>query len=151
LTDALPENVKNMILLFYGASLGVFIGYSLPTVSIIFLLLALGIEDYLIIGFLLSDKAKANFETGIHGYFGLTEKGYMLGIGDLILCPILTAHSITRFGIELSIATVALLLLGVVFNLVIAQRKEGRQILPGLLVPTILGVLPIALHTLLES
>jgi hypothetical protein len=149
LTDSLPEKAKNMILLFYGSSLGVFLGFSLPTVSIIFLLLALGIEDYLIIGVLLSDKAKENFENGIHGYFGLTEKGYMLGIGDLILCPILTAHSLTRFGIELSVATIVLLLLGVVFNLFIAQRKEGRQIFPGLLVPTVLGILPLALHTLL--
>jgi len=148
LTDALSERVRNIILLFYGASLGAFLGFSIPTISTIFLLLAIGIEDYLIIGRFLSNKAQEAFDSGIHGYFGLAQKGFKIGIGDLVLCPVLITHSLTNYGVEICIATIILLLLGFSLNLILAQRKKDVQILPGLLLPTILGVIPISIKVL---
>jgi hypothetical protein len=144
LTDVLSENVRNLILLFYGSSLGVFLGFSLPTVSTIFLLITLGIEDYLLIS--RSTIPQESFTSGIHSYFSVTQKGFKLGIGDLVLVPALTAHSLTNFGIELYIASVVLLVLGVVANFVIAQKQQGGRVFPGLLLPTLLGVLPMTLH-----
>jgi hypothetical protein len=149
LTDALSEKVRNIILLFYGSSLGTFLGFSIPTISTIFLLLVIGIEDYLIIGRFLSKKAQEAFDSGIHGYFGLAQRGFKIGIGELVLCPVLIAHSLTNYGVEVCIASIILLLLGFLLNLLLAQTKKGEQIFPGLLLPTILGIIPLTITILI--
>jgi hypothetical protein len=70
-------------------------------------------------------------------------EGVEIGLGELIFYSFLPAHVQAYYGTNLFIQTLAMIGIGIIFNLWILQK---RSIVAGLPAPIILGILPLLLY-----
>ena len=147
LMDAIPPNLKNLFVAFYGSIFGIFLGIIMVTSTMFVLIISLIAEDFLLTRF--SPVAEEAMMSGRVGedpfdYTRIKSEGATVGVGDFVALSLLSAHAVVYFPIHVWIMSLILGFTGVAINVLILAR-EGK-ILPGIPVPAILGIFPWIIH-----
>jgi len=147
LMDAIPPNLKNLFVAFYGSIFGIFLGIIMVTSTMFVLIVSLIAEDFLLTRF--SPVAEEAMMGGRVGedpfdYTRIKSEGATVGVGDFVALSLLSAHAVVYFPIHVWIMSLILGFTGVAINVLVLAR-EGK-ILPGIPVPAILGIFPWIIH-----
>ncbi len=147
LMDAFPSTVKNLFVAFYGSIFGIFLGIVFVTATMFVLLISLIFEDYLLTRF--SPVSEEVTMTGKVGddpfdYSRIKTDTAAVGVGDYIAFSLLSAHAVVYFPIHVWVMTLMLAFVGICINVFVLAR-EG-QILPGIPIPVLLGLIPWFVH-----
>lgn len=148
LSNALSTSVRNFIFILYGALLGSFLSLLLPTISLVFLLIAVALYDLVMLNskWLMNIFRDPVLSRGISSRFGYVGHSVEMGIGELIFYSFIPAHVEAYYDLPLLVPTLAMTLAGVLVNLWILNRKGY---LAGLPAPIFLGLVPLVLFLVL--
>jgi hypothetical protein len=140
---SLSENKMRGLMMFSATLLGALIGTSLPTVLAVMFLLAMASLDTVLVGMNTMENI-----TGLTRYeevvsvVTLPVDKYMVGLGDFLAYSILASASLRFLGLFGAFETSILILAGVVLTFQITKMRKKA---PGLVVPIILGLIPLIL------
>ncbi len=140
LLDMLPPLGKQAMVVWYGGSIGAFLGVSIPTLPLFFLFLALAAIDYFT-----ARAVQPNWQerTAASDFLGTMVGGTFMGVGDIVVYSAIIAHSLAYFGIFswlVALASIGLLFLGVAV-LVFRYQHQIDKPIPGLLI-VLFGIIP---------
>lgn len=134
IADMLPIKIKNFIMIFYGAIFGSFFGVIIPTLVALLISILIAFFDIFLVNFIFLKRVKELIGKG--AYIG---KFIEIGLGEFIFYAIPPSLSYYRFGLSIFILSSLLIFLGCIINFLILLRK---QIVAGLTIPTLLGIIP---------
>lgn len=134
IADMLPSKIKNFIMIFYGAIFGSFFGVIIPTLAALLIIILIAFFDLFLVNFIFLKKIKEL--SGKGAYIG---RFIEIGLGEFIFYAIPPSLSYYRFGFLIFILSSLLIFLGCIINFLILLRK---QIVAGLTIPTLLGIIP---------
>ena len=138
LTDTLPYNLRNIFVIAYSSIFGTFLGISLPTITMVVILVVLILEDYLLLSKMPHiDRDDTKYDP--YSYIRITLKSIVMGGGDFIVYSIVSSHTMLYFGVFLWLITVFLLIFGIWFSLKYLQK--GNLYIPALPVPVGLSLI----------
>ncbi len=132
------EGLRNVIVVFLGGALGVFLGWSIPLVSAVLILAFLAVYD--IIAVYKGPVGKiANSGSGLDQLKGLSFsfKDIQMGLGDLVFYSMLCASMLRAFTVVSYLASFVGIIAGSFITLFMLQKKG---IFPGLPIPILLGL-----------
>ncbi len=138
LTDMLPNSLRNIFVIGYSSIFGTFLGLSLPTISMVFILLVLVFEDLLMI----SKKPhvhRKNTSYDPYSYIRFAHDNFLIGAGDFIVYSIISSHTMLIFGLFVWILVFILLLAGLRLSLVFLS--EEKTYVPVLPIPVTLSII----------
>jgi presenilin-like A22 family membrane protease len=130
--------IRNLLIIFLGGALGVFLGRYLPFYSAIVILSFLAVYD--IIAVYKGPVGKiAESASGLDDLRGLSYsfKDIQMGLGDLVFYSMLAATIFFTFDIAACLVSIMGILVGTVITL---YMLEKRDIFPGLPFPILLGL-----------
>jgi presenilin-like A22 family membrane protease len=133
----LGETARNIVVVFLGGALGVFLGWSIPLVSAVLILAFLAVYDIIAV---YKGPVGKIANSGLDQLKGLSFsfKDIQMGLGDLVFYSMLCS-AMLRW---LTWYSYAFSLLGIVFGSFVTFRiLEKRGIFPGLPVPISLGLM----------
>ncbi|MFW9831141.1 MAG: hypothetical protein ACFFD8_05155 [Candidatus Thorarchaeota archaeon] len=135
--DMLPNWGKQVMVLWYGGSIGAFLGVSIPTLPLFILFLALAAIDIFT-----AQAVQPDWQERAEGMemLGTMLGGTFMGVGDIVSYAAIVAHSLAYFNLFVSIASVIMLFVGAGALVLIYRRRIDKPI-PGLIV-VIFGVIP---------
>ncbi|MFX1509139.1 MAG: hypothetical protein ACFFBR_02430 [Promethearchaeota archaeon] len=135
--DMLPTWGKQVMVIWYGGSIGAFLGVAIPTLPLFVLFIALAALDIFT-----AQAVQPDWHKRVDGmdFLGTMLGGTFMGVGDIVSYSAIVAHSLVYFGIWFAFASSLMLFLGVAVLVAIFQRRIDKPI-PGLIV-VIFGVLP---------
>jgi len=134
IADMLPIKMRNFIMIFYGAIFGSFFGVIIPILVALLISILIAFFDIFLVNFVFLKKVKELIGKG--AYIG---KFIEIGLGEFIFYAIPPSLSYYRFGFQIFILSSLLIFLGSIINFLILLRK---QIVAGLTIPTLLGIIP---------
>ncbi|MHA2060264.1 MAG: hypothetical protein ACW976_05765, partial [Candidatus Ranarchaeia archaeon] len=139
--DALSSRAKNIFVIFYGSVFGAIVGLNAPSAVIFVLLIALAVEDYLIVNSSQAPLPEPNrFESDPYDYLRYKTKNVIVGVGDIIVFSVIGAHSFYFFPLPIAVASIGMLFVGIIILVYLSITKD--KIMPGLFIPSILSLLP---------
>ncbi len=133
ITDTLPDHIKNVIYVFYGSVLGFLLGYLMPTLIVIPLLITLSICDLLVLSI---PSYRHHIISGLHSSehalrrVSVTTSFVNIGLGDIILYAMIPSHILSRLPKIISWILLIMLVAGLLVNAYFLKKK---QIIPGLI------------------
>ncbi|MFX1564419.1 MAG: hypothetical protein ACFFCH_00345 [Promethearchaeota archaeon] len=135
--DMLPTWGKQVMVIWYGGSIGAFLGVAIPTLPLFVLFIALAALDIFT-----AQAVQPDWHKRVDGmdFLGTMLGGTFMGVGDIVSYSAIVAHTLVYFGIWFALASALMLLLGVAVLVAVFQRRIDKPI-PGLIV-VIFGVLP---------
>ncbi|MHA1907908.1 MAG: hypothetical protein ACW98Y_11480 [Candidatus Thorarchaeota archaeon] len=147
LMDAIPNSIKNLFVAFYGSIFGIFLGIIMVSSTMFVLLISLIAEDFLLTRF--SPVAQEVSMTGKVGddpfdYSRIKTQSASVGVGDYVAFSLLSAHAVVYFPIHVWLLSLLLAFVGICINVLVLAREE--EILPGIPVPALLGIIPWIVH-----
>jgi len=133
------RNLLRGVTLAVSAGLGALLGYAIPTLSAVAILLALSAYDvFAVFKGPLGKMAKSlGDEEGGLSAFIFTYGELKIGLGDLVFYSMLTTHALIFFGVAPFLGAVAGILIGVYLVLKMVER---HRMFPGLPFALILGL-----------
>ncbi|MHA2424313.1 MAG: hypothetical protein ACXAEF_05965 [Candidatus Thorarchaeota archaeon] len=145
--DAIPSSIKNLFVGFYGSIFGIFLGIIMVSSTMFVLIISLIAEDFLLTRF--SPVAQEATMTGRVGedpfdYTRIKSESASIGVGDYVAFSLLSAHAVVYFPIHVWVMSLILALVGILINILVLAR-EG-EILPGIPLPALLGIIPWIVH-----
>lgn len=134
--DMLPSWGKQVMVIWYGGSIGAFFGVAIPTLPLFVLFFALAAID-----FFSAQVMQPNWGDRAEGmdFLGTMFGGTFMGVGDIVCYSAIIAHSLAYYGILAAILSGLLLGIGAAV-LVFTFRRRINKPIPGLLV-VVFGVL----------
>jgi len=142
---------RNILILVFVSSLGALLGFTIPTLSLTTILLALSIYDAFAVSVgpirklvTLADSTSKWVLTEL----SFTYKNIFIGLGDLILYSSLIAHIYIFFSLQIFLLCFIIVLLGIFLSL---KMLEKWGIFPGLpitIIPPVILLLTITLFNL---
>ncbi len=139
--DALSPRAKNIFVIFYGSVFGAIIGLNAPTAVVFLLLLALAVEDYVIVNTVKDQYVEASRVTADpYDYLRFKTKNVVVGVGDIIVFSVIGAHAFYFFPFPVFVISTVMLLLGILTLVYLSITKE--EVLPGLFVPSMFSLIP---------
>lgn len=140
------EETGNVLYLIYCSVTGCFLGMGIPLFSMVFIMSALCVLDYVYVRKGLMKKIHLLDEAGrIFFRFEYSKRELMIGIGDLLLYSMLASYSLVNFGVVTAIFSTSLVLIGWVITFFHTMKTE---VSPGLSIPIGLGLVPIVTNLL---
>ncbi len=135
--DMLPNWGKQVMVLWYGGSIGAFLGVSIPTLPLFILFLALASIDVFS-----AQAVQPEWQDRIEGmeFLGTMLGGTFMGVGDIVSYSAIIAHALVYFNLLYSLASGIMLFIGAGFLVWLYRRRIDKPI-PGLIV-VIFGLLP---------
>lgn len=135
--DMLPKWAKQVMVVWYGGSIGAFLGVAIPTLPLFVLFIALAAIDVFT-----AQAVHADWQQRVEGmdFLGTMLGGTYMGVGDIVSYSAIVAHSLVYFGIGVALASTLTLFLGVAVLVALFQRRIDKPI-PGLIV-VLFGILP---------
>lgn len=132
MTDILPNSLKNLFVIAYSSIFGTFLGISLPTFTMFFILLVLVIEDYLLI----SRMPPITYEDKIHDAYSYTQITYnniLIGAGDFVVYSVISSHTMLYFGLAIWLFVSLCLIIGIYISL--RNLGKSKKYIPALPIP----------------
>jgi hypothetical protein len=139
--DALPPRGKNMFVIFYGSVFGAIMGLNAPTAIIFVLLIALAIEDYVLVR--MNEDLQDNIsrvDSDPFDYLRFKTKNVIVGVGDIIVFSMIGAHAFYFLPLPIFLISVGMLFLGIVLLVYLSIKRES--VMPGLFLPSMFSLLP---------
>lgn len=135
--DMLPNWGKQVMVLWYGGSIGAFLGVSIPTMPLFILFVALAAIDIFT-----AQAVHPDWQERTEGmdFLGTMLGGTFMGVGDIVSYAAIVAHSLAYFNIYVTIASVIMLFVGSAVLVMLYRRRIDKPI-PGLIV-VLFGVIP---------
>ncbi len=135
--DMLPHWGKQVMVLWYGGSIGAFLGVSIPTLPLFVLFLALSAVDVFT-----AQAVQPDWQERAEGIdlLGTMLGGTFMGVGDIVSYAAIIAHSMAYFNIYVTIISTIMLFVGAGVLIALFRRRIDKPI-PGLIV-VIFGVIP---------
>jgi hypothetical protein len=143
--DMLPRWGKLVMVLWYGGSIGAFLGVAIPTLPMFVLFVALAAIDIFT-----AQAVQPDWHKRVEGmdFLGTMLGSTFMGVGDIVSYSAIVAHSWVYFGPIVALASTVMLFVGVAVLVALFQRRLDKPI-PGLIV-VIFGVIPWIPAILLE-
>ncbi len=141
-------NMKNVALIFYGALIGSFLALTIPTWSVILILLLISAYDiFAVKKGPIKEIVKLSEERG-NSELSMTfsTRDWEIGLGDLAFYSLLSSHALAIFDIITWGFVSVGILVGSGITLWLLTKKE---LLPGLPIAVGLGVIPLILRLIL--
>ncbi|MFX0077721.1 MAG: hypothetical protein ACFE8O_00625 [Candidatus Hermodarchaeota archaeon] len=135
--DALPNWGKMVLVLWYGGSIGAFLGVAIPTLFLFMLFVALaGIDLFT------SRAVQPDWHDRVEGFevLGTMIGGTFMGVGDIVSYAAIVAHSLVYFGIYVALLSTVMLFVGA-WVLVWGYKDRIDKPIPGLIV-VIFAIIP---------
>jgi len=135
--DMLPTWGKQIMVIWYGGSIGAFLGVAIPTLPLFVLFIALAAIDIFT-----AQAVQPDWHKRVDGmdFLGTMLGGTFMGVGDIVTYSAIVAHSLVYFGLGIALASTLMLFLGVAVLVALFQRRIDKPI-PGLVV-VLFGILP---------
>ncbi|MFX1576981.1 MAG: hypothetical protein ACFFCF_07385 [Promethearchaeota archaeon] len=135
--DMLPNWGKQVMVLWYGGSIGAFLGVSIPTMPLFILFVALAAIDIFT-----AQAVHPDWQERAEGMdlLGTMLGGTFMGVGDIVSYAAIVAHSLAYFNIYVTVASVIMLFVGSAVLVILYRRRIDKPI-PGLIV-VLFGVIP---------
>jgi hypothetical protein len=135
--DMLPNWGKQVMVLWYGGSIGAFLGVSIPTMPLFILFVALAAIDIFT-----AQAVHPDWQERAEGmdFLGTMLGGTFMGVGDIVSYAAIVAHSLAYFNIYVTLASVIMLFVGSAVLVILYRRRIDKPI-PGLIV-VLFGVIP---------
>lgn len=135
--DMLPTWGKQIMVLWYGGSIGAFLGVSIPTMPLFVLFIALAAIDIFT-----AQAVQPDWQEPANGFefLGTMLGSTFMGVGDIVSYAAIVAHSLAYFNIFVALASFLMLLVGVGVLVTIFRKRINKPI-PGLIV-VLFGVIP---------
>jgi hypothetical protein len=135
--DMLPNWGKQIMVLWYGGSIGAFLGVSIPTMPLFILFVALAAIDIFT-----AQAVHPDWQERAEGmdFLGTMLGGTFMGVGDIVSYAAIVAHSLAYFNIYVTLASVIMLFVGSAVLVILYRRRIDKPI-PGLIV-VLFGVIP---------
>ncbi len=135
--DMLPNWGKQVMVIWYGGSIGAFLGVAMPTLPLFVLFLALAAMDVFT-----AQAVKSDWRKRVDGmdFLGTMLGGTFMGVGDIVSYSAIVAHSLVYFGLVYGLASGLMLLVGVAVLVILFSRRIEKPI-PGLVV-VLFGIIP---------
>jgi presenilin-like A22 family membrane protease len=133
------RNLRRGVTLVVSSGLGALLGYSIPTLSAVMILLALSAYDvFAVFKGPLGKMAKylGDEESGLSAFI-FTYGELKIGLGDLVFYSMLTSHSLIFFGVAPFLGAMAGVLIGVY---IVLKMVENHRMFPGLPFALALGL-----------
>jgi len=139
-TGSLSERQAGLLLTVSAALLGSMLGTFFPTTFTLVLLVALSFLDVVFIETnILGRTVGLQRISSLLSVTTLPISEFGVGLGDLLVYSILVTSSFIRGGAYVALATVALILLGVIATI---RITKSRHTVAGLPIPILLGLAP---------
>ncbi len=148
-TDTLPSIFKSMFVAFYGSVFGTFVGVTMMTSTIVVLLIALIIEDYVLIRLspaVPAEQMSDDWDSDPFEYTRIEVSHTVIGVGDYMAYALIGAHAIIFFPIHVWTLSIIMALLGMVINSFILLSED--RVLPAIPLPAALALFPWLVHIL---
>ncbi len=135
--DMLPNWGRQVMVLWYGGSIGAFLGVSIPTMPLFILFVALAAIDIFT-----AQAVHPDWQERAEGMdlLGTMLGGTFMGVGDIVSYAAIVAHSLAYFNIYVTVASVIMLFVGSAVLVILYRRRIDKPI-PGLIV-VLFGVIP---------
>ncbi len=130
------EKFANAVLVGIGGGLGTFLGFSLPTVSTILVLVFLAIYDSFSVFYGPIGKIARSGLDRLQG-LSLSIGDVQIGLGDLTFYSMLSGHMFLNYGLVSCSASIGGILLGCALTFKLLEKKG---MIPGLPFPILFGL-----------
>jgi hypothetical protein len=134
--DILPKWAKQAMVVWYGGSIGAFLGLSIPSVPLFVLFAVLAVIDFITAQAVQPDWRE---RTNTSDFLGTMVAGAFMGVGDIVCYAAIVAHAMAYFNLLIAILSTALLFCGAGV-LVVVFRNRVEKPIPALFV-VVFGVL----------
>lgn len=140
------SRLYNMAILCLGGALGAFLGFSVPTLSTIWILAFLAIYDVFAV---YHGPVGKIARSGLEQLRGLSFsfKDVQMGLGDLTFYSMLSGHMFINFGFVPCLASIMGILIGCLLSF---KMLEKKGMFPGLPLPIAFGLTPLIVSLLLR-
>ena len=149
LMDAIPPALKNLFVVFYGSIFGIFLGITMVTSTMIVLVSALILEDFLLTRFSpVAESAKISGAIGADpfDYTRIQTQRVSVGVGDYVAYSLISAHAFIFFPFHVWMMSMLLGVTGVIINVTVIAKED--EILPAIPLPASLAIFPWIVHIL---
>ena len=135
--DMLPNWGRQVMVLWYGGSIGAFLGVSIPTMPLFILFVALAAIDIFT-----AQAVHPDWQERAEGmeFLGTMLGGTFMGVGDIVSYAAIVAHALVYFNFYVTLAPTIMLCVGAAVLVVLYRRRIDKPI-PGLIV-VIFGIIP---------
>lgn len=135
--DMLPNWGRQVMVLWYGGSIGAFLGVSIPTIPLFILFVALAAIDLFT-----AQAVHPDWQERADGmeFLGTMLGGTFMGVGDIVSYAAIVAHSLAYFNVYVTLASTIMLFVGSAVLVILYRRRIDKPI-PGLIV-VIFGIIP---------
>ena len=135
--DMLPNWGRQVMVLWYGGSIGAFLGVSIPTIPLFILFVALAAIDLFT-----AQAVHPDWQERAEGmeFLGTMLGGTFMGVGDIVSYAAIVAHSLAYFNVYVTLASTIMLFVGSAVLVILYRRRIDKPI-PGLIV-VIFGIIP---------
>jgi len=149
-SSKIPLEIRNIIMIFLGSILGFFLGFNIPTWSVIAILIGMSLYDIFavkkgpiktIINIIDSKEGEEELP-----FLGYTASNWQLGLGDLVFYTLLVSHITVYFGLIEAFASLLGVLIGSMLTFYFLQREK---MLPGLPIAIFLGLAFLGVYELI--
>ena len=135
--DALPTWGKMILVLWYGGSIGAFLGVAIPTMFLFMLFIALaGIDIFT------ARAVHPDWQDRAEGFevLGTMIGGTFMGVGDIVSYAAIVAHAYVYFNLYVALLSMTMLIVGA-WVLVWGYKDRIDKPIPGLII-VLFGILP---------
>jgi hypothetical protein len=143
-TDALGSTARNVLFVFYGIILGVFLAVSFTSLISLAILIILAIQDTLFAMKLGPTMVDVDRKVHARSAFTFVIGPLIIGVGDLIVYAALVSYALRYFGWIFAGITFITILIGCLINTQIVA-KYPNQAIPGLPAPMMCALIPIGI------
>ncbi len=143
-TDALGSTARNVLFVFYGIILGVFLAVNFTSIISLAILIILAIQDTIFAVKLGPAMVDVDRKAQARSAFTFVIGPLIIGVGDLIVYAALVSYALRYFGWLFSGVTLVVILIGCLINTQIVVKRPNQAI-PGLPVPMICALIPIGI------
>jgi hypothetical protein len=135
--DALPNWGKMVLVLWYGGSIGAFLGVAIPSMFLFMLFIALaGIDIFT------ARAVQPDWHDRAEGFevLGTMIGGTFMGVGDIVSYAAIVSHALVYFGSYVALLSLIMLFVGA-WVLVWGYKDRIDKPIPGLIV-VLFGIIP---------
>lgn len=143
-TDALGSTARNVLFVFYGIILGVFLAVSFTSLISLAILIILAIQDTIFAVKLGPAMVNVDRQAHARSAFTFVIGPLIIGVGDLIVYAALVSYALRYFGWLFAGVSLIAILIGCLINTQIVAKRPNQAI-PGLPIPLICALIPIGI------
>ena len=145
--DAIPPNIRNLFVAFYGSTFGTFLGLTTPTPSMSILVFSLIVEDFFLTRYnpiVDEEIMDAKIGSDPFDYTRIQSDTVAVGVGDFVAFSLIASHAYAYFPAFVWGMSMLMMFVGIIINITILA-KVG-EILPAIPLPAVLAVIPWFIH-----